>query len=161
MGILIDRELGQQLRAKQKTNQKKPQTNSHMLSISRQEAGLFGNKQTIKKKKPKKRNEKLLSLKRHHNNSFHALLTFQPSFAAKMPMVSHSVYSASITALQCVHGILIFPTLLFRASALVYICLNSAVLEMHAAFFHRQHIEQPGDSSAQVQSCSGIGILPL
>lgn len=49
MGILIDRELGQQLWMLKK----KTQTNSHTLSISTQEAGLFGNKQTIKIKKMK------------------------------------------------------------------------------------------------------------
>lgn len=89
----------------------------------------------------------LVSLKQHHNNSFHVLLTFHLSFAAKMLMVSRSVYGTSITASQYVHGILIFPTLLFQASALVYICFNSAALEMHGGFFQRHHIEQPGDSS--------------
>lgn len=45
MGILIDRELKEQQLWMRK---KKTQTNSHTLSISRQEAGSFGNKQTIK-----------------------------------------------------------------------------------------------------------------
>lgn len=94
-----------------------------------------------------KKNETLVSLKQHHSNSFHVLLTFHLSFAAKMLMVSRSVYGTSITASQYVHGILIFPTLLFQASALVYICFNSAALEMHGGFFQRHRIEQPGDSS--------------
>lgn len=87
------------------------------------------------------------------------MLTFHLSFAAKMLMVSRSVYGASITASQYVHGILIFPTLLFQASALVYICFNSAALEMHGGFFQRHHIEQPGDSSGW--ELQRIGILSL
>lgn len=125
MEILIDRELGQQLWMQKNNNKKNKQTPTHCQSSERKQdylGGLSRNKQTIKKHFLKK----LI---------IPCLATFQPSFAAKMQMVSHSVYVSSTTALQYVHGILIFPTHLFQASELVYICFSSAALEMHCTFF--------------------------
>lgn len=69
-------------------NEKKPkQTPTRCQSQDRKQDYLETNKPLRLKK-----NEMLVSLKQHHNNSFHALLTFHLSFAAKMLMVSQCLW---------------------------------------------------------------------